>query len=129
MIEATWLVINGEETSAPVSSRAAQGNAASELRLLFFAKVFLFREFTSPNDILISKLRALFALNYAEVMLGQSARFVLDFSVSNRAAVVMRRVGYMCTASIGLLTLTAVCLLFGARPTVCPVGQDAFEAL
>jgi FHS family L-fucose permease-like MFS transporter len=45
-------------------------------------------------------------------MLVQSAFFAAYFIVSLPAAAIVRRIGYMRTAVVGLLTMTAGCLLF-----------------
>jgi FHS family L-fucose permease-like MFS transporter len=82
------------------------------LRLFVFALFFIFGGITSLNDVIIPKLKALFTLNYAQVMLIQSAFFAAYFLVSIPAAAIVTRVGYMRTAVIGLLTMTAGCLLF-----------------
>ena len=76
--------------------------------VLFFA----FGGITSLNDVLIPKLKALFTLGYGEVMLVQSAFFVAYFIISIPAAALVRRIGYMRSAVVGLLTMTAGCLLF-----------------
>jgi FHS family L-fucose permease-like MFS transporter len=76
--------------------------------LLFFA----FGGITSLNDVIIPKLKALFTLSYGEVMLVQSAFFAAYFLISIPAATLVERVGYMRSAVIGLLTMTAGCLLF-----------------
>lgn len=62
--------------------------------------------------MLIPKLKALFTLPYGDVMLVQSAFFAAYFIFSIPAATVVRRLGYMRSACIGLLTMTAGCLLF-----------------
>ena len=72
----------------------------------------MFGGITSLNDVIIPKLKALFTLSYGEVMLVQSAFFAAYFLISIPAAGVVRRFGYMRTAVIGLLTMTAGCLLF-----------------
>jgi FHS family L-fucose permease-like MFS transporter len=77
-----------------------------------FALFFAFGGITSLNDVLIPKLKALFTLSYGEVMLVQSAFFAAYFIVSIPAAALVRRIGYMRSASVGLLTMTAGCLLF-----------------
>ncbi|HEV2285512.1 MAG TPA: sugar MFS transporter [Steroidobacteraceae bacterium] len=82
------------------------------LRLFVFALFFMFGGITSLNDVLIPKLKALFTLNYAEVMLVQSAFFAAYLLISIPAAAVVARIGYMRTAALGLLTMTAGCLLF-----------------
>ncbi|HEY6483759.1 MAG TPA: sugar MFS transporter [Steroidobacteraceae bacterium] len=82
------------------------------LRLFVFALFFIFGGITSLNDVVIPKLKGLFTLSYGEVMLVQSAFFAAYFVISLPAAGIVRRVGYMRTAVIGLLTMTAGCLLF-----------------
>jgi FHS family L-fucose permease-like MFS transporter len=103
---------------APISSptttaRPVQGpdNAAS-LRLFVFALFFIFGGITSLNDVIIPKLKDLFTLSYAQAMLVQSAFFAAYFIISIPAAAIVRRFGYMRTAVVGLLTMTAGCLLF-----------------
>jgi FHS family L-fucose permease-like MFS transporter len=82
------------------------------LQAFIFALFFAFGGITSLNDVLIPKLKALFTLSYGEVMLVQSAFFAAYFIVSIPAAALVRRIGYMRSASVGLLTMTAGCLLF-----------------
>ncbi|MEY4376990.1 MAG: hypothetical protein RJB26_1540 [Pseudomonadota bacterium] len=100
--------------NAPQS--ADSGHAAHadlpDLRLFVFALFFIFGGITSLNDILIPKLKELFTLSYAEAMLVQSAFFFAYFVVSLPGAAIVRRFGYMNTAVVGLLTMTAGCLLF-----------------
>ena len=83
-----------------------------DLRLFVFALFFIFGGITSLNDILIPKLKELFTLSYAQAMLVQSAFFFAYFVVSLPGAAIVRRIGYMKTAVVGLLTITAGCLLF-----------------
>src|SRR5450432_782559 len=82
------------------------------LQAFVFALFFAFGGITSLNDVLIPKLKALFTLSYGEVMLVQSAFFAAYFIVSIPAAALVRRIGYMRSASVGLLTMTAGCALF-----------------
>ncbi len=82
------------------------------LRLFVFALFFVFGGITSLNDVIIPKLKGLFTLNYGEVMLVQSAFFAAYFLISIPAAAIVTRIGYMRTAVVGLLTMTAGCLLF-----------------
>ena len=98
----------------PVSSNAVTGTPAfaPHLRLFVFALFFVFGGITSLNDVLIPKLKELFTLSYAQVMFVQSAFFAAYFVVSNPAAMIVERTGHMRTAVIGLLTMTAGCLLF-----------------
>ena len=85
---------------------------APALQGFVFALFFIFGGVTSLNDVLIPKLKELFTLSYAQAMLVQSAFFAAYFLVSIPASGLVRRVGYMRTAVIGLLTMTAGCLLF-----------------
>ena len=80
--------------------------------MFVFALFFIFGGITSLNDVVIPKLKELFTLSYAEVMLVQSAFFAAYFMVSIPAAELVARAGYMRTAVIGLLLMTAGCLLF-----------------
>jgi len=68
---------------------------APDLRLVRVRTVFIFGGITSLNDVVIPKLKGLFALKYGEVMLVQSAFFVAYFIISLPAAAVVRRIGYM----------------------------------
>jgi len=92
--------------------RESRGEAATGLRAFVFALFFIFGGITSLNDILIPKLKALFTLSYHDVMLVQSAFFAAYFLCSLPAAWVVRRLGYMRAAVVGLLLMTAGCLLF-----------------
>lgn len=90
----------------------AGGIDAPDLRLFVFGLFFIFGGITSLNDVIIPKLKGLFTLSYAEAMLVQSAFFAAYLIISVPAAMIVRRAGYMRTAVIGLLTMTAGCLLF-----------------
>src|SRR5271167_1674736 len=106
--------ISATSSTDPVpieSSRGAPADAP-DLRIFVFALFFIFGGITSLNDVVIPKLKGLFTLKYGEVMLVQSAFFAAYFVFSVPAAVVVRRVGYMRGAVIGLLLMTAGCLLF-----------------
>src|SRR5580658_1943906 len=105
---------------SPASNRSATGATeggggyadAPDLRLFMFALFFIFGGITSLNDVIIPKLKGLFELKYGEVMLVQSAFFVAYLLISLPAAAIVRRIGYMRAAAIGLLLMTAGCLLF-----------------
>jgi FHS family L-fucose permease-like MFS transporter len=99
-------------TANPSSAPAEPGADAPDLRLFVFALFFIFGGITSLNDVLIPKLKDLFTLSYAQAMLIQSAFFFAYFTVSIPAAGIVKRIGYMRTAAVGLLTMTAGCLLF-----------------
>jgi FHS family L-fucose permease-like MFS transporter len=91
---------------------AQHGYDAPDLRVFVFALFFIFGGITSLNDIIIPKLKELFTLTHAEAMLVQTAFFLAYALFSIPAAAIVRRFGYMKTAAIGLVTMTAGCLLF-----------------
>jgi FHS family L-fucose permease-like MFS transporter len=99
-------------TKSTDDSADATASYTGHLQAFVFALFFAFGGITSLNDVLIPKLKALFTLSYGEVMLVQSAFFAAYFIVSIPAAALVRRIGYMRSASVGLLTMTAGCLLF-----------------
>ncbi len=94
---------------------------------LFFAWGFS----TALNDTLIPKLKALFALNYAEVMLIQFCFFTAYFVMSWPASKVIERLGYMRGIVLGLVIMAIGCLLFtpAARMGVYPLFLLAFFTL
>jgi len=98
-------------TTAAGGTAETTGSVAS-LRWFVFALFFIFGGITSLNDVLIPKLKELFSLSYHQAMLVQSAFFAAYFIISLPAAMIVQRVGYLRTASIGLLTMMAGCLLF-----------------
>ena len=113
-------------TAAPASStdptpggHDGQGVDAPALRIFDFALFFILGGITSLNDIIIPKLKELFTLDHAGAMLVQFAFFLAYALFSLPAAAIVRRAGYMRTAAIGLLTMTAGCLLF------IPAAQSA----
>lgn len=85
---------------------------APDLRGFVIALFFIFGGITSLNDVIIPKLKELFTLNYFQALLVQSAFFAAYFLFSLPAAMIVRKMGYMRTAVIGLLAMTAGCLLF-----------------
>jgi FHS family L-fucose permease-like MFS transporter len=105
-----------ESASRPPAADAdgsdAHATYSTNLQMFVYVLFFAFGGITSLNDVLIPKLKALFTLSYGEVMLVQSAFFVAYFVISIPAAALVRRIGYMRSAVVGLLTMTAGCLLF-----------------
>jgi FHS family L-fucose permease-like MFS transporter len=101
----------GQPAAAQTRGAPVNTNVAS-LRVFVFALFFIFGGITSLNDVIIPKLKDLFTLSYAQAMLVQSAFFAAYFVVSLPAAAIVRRIGYMRTAVVGLLTMTVGCLLF-----------------
>src|SRR5271169_5684250 len=106
--------ISATSSTDPVPIEVSGGAPADapDLRLFVFALFFIFGGITSLNDVVIPKLKGLFTLSYGDVMLVQSAFFGAYFVVSLPAAELIRRIGYMRSAVVGLLTMTAGCLLF-----------------
>jgi FHS family L-fucose permease-like MFS transporter len=106
------------ESVAPAPSGAnsdrneAAVSYATNLQVFVYVLFFAFGGITSLNDVIIPKLKALFTLTYGEVMLVQSAFFAAYFIISIPAAALVRRIGYMRSAVVGLLTMTVGCLLF-----------------
>lgn len=76
--------------------------------VLFFAWGFA----TVLIDSLIPKLKALFTLSYAEVMLTQFAFFLAYFLCSIPAGWLLARIGYLRAIVGGLLVMAIGCLLF-----------------
>src|ERR1700681_4355189 len=102
------------ESVAPHRSAEHEANAtySTHLQVFVYVLFFAFGGITSLNDVIIPKLKGLFTLSYGEVMLVQSAFFAAYFIVSLPAAELIRRIGYMRSAVVGLLIMTAGCLLF-----------------
>ena len=100
---------------APTASTPAAGQTAgpvADLRWFIFGLFFIFGGITSLNDVIIPKLKELFTLSHASAMLVQTAFFLAYALFSLPAAAIVRRMGYMRTAAIGLVTMTVGCLLF-----------------
>jgi len=112
--------VDSTSSTAPAASGdAAHGYDAPDLRIFVIALFFIFGGITSLNDIIIPKLKELFTLDHATSMLVQSAFFLAYALFSLPAAAIVRRAGYMRTASIGLVTMMVGCLLF------IPAAQSA----
>jgi len=85
---------------------------APGLQVFVFALFFIFGGITSLNDVIIPKLKELFTLNYTQAMLVQSAFFAAYFAISIPAAALVKKLGYMRSAVVGLLAMMGGCLLF-----------------
>ena len=79
---------------------------------LVMALFFAFGFCTVLVDSIIPKLKATFALTYAEVMLTQFCFFGAYFLVSLPAAWLHARIGYLKGVAVGLLLMALGCLLF-----------------
>ncbi|HSP87679.1 MAG TPA: L-fucose:H+ symporter permease [Ignavibacteriaceae bacterium] len=100
--------------ASPVRNNATSTNeknytpALTVLTSLFFIWGFL----TCLNDILIPHLKAVFSLNYAEVMLIQFCFFAAYFIVSLPSGIIVEKIGYKRGIIIGLVTAGIGCLIF-----------------
>jgi FHS family L-fucose permease-like MFS transporter len=101
-------------TAPALNADGSEANAtySKNLQVFVYVLFFAFGGITSLNDVIIPKLKGLFTLTYGEVMLVQSAFFAAYFIISIPAAELVRRIGYMRSAVVGLLTMTVGCLLF-----------------
>nr|WP_260927981.1 sugar MFS transporter [Novosphingobium sp. 9] len=104
----------GAGGTAPDSGEEVPGGHvdAPSLRWFVMALFFIFGGITSLNDVLIPKLKELFTLNYAEALSVQTAFFAAYAIVGIPGAMIVKKVGYMRGAAIGLLTMMAGCLMF-----------------
>lgn len=92
--------LSNENKSYPV--------ALSILTTLFFMWGFI----TCLNDILIPHLKAVFSLNYTQVMLIQFSFFTAYAIVSLPAGLLVEKIGYKNGIVVGLVTAGIGCLLF-----------------
>ena len=99
-------------TASTATASSSDTEYAPQLRIFVFALFFVFGGITSLNDILIPKLKELFTLTYAQVMLVQFCFFAAYFIISLPAASILQRIGYMRTATVGLMLMTLGCVLF-----------------
>jgi FHS family L-fucose permease-like MFS transporter len=89
-----------------------QGVNAPGLQVFVFALFFIFGGITSLNDVIIPKLKELFTLNYTQAMLVQFCFFTAYAVIGIPGAMLVKRIGYMRGAAVGLLTMMLGCLLF-----------------
>jgi len=92
---------------------------APQLRVFVIGLFFIFGGITSLNDVIIPKLKELFTLNYTQAMLVQFCFFAAYAVIGIPGARLVKRIGYMRGAVVGLLTMMAGCLLF------IPASQSA----
>jgi FHS family L-fucose permease-like MFS transporter len=88
------------------------GVDAPELRYFVMALFFIFGGITSLNDVIIPKLKELFTLNYTQAMLVQFCFFTAYLVIGIPGAQLVKKIGYMRGAVVGLLTMMVGCLLF-----------------
>ena len=105
------------------SAREIDSNNIKELQIFVVGLFFILGGITSLNDVLIPKLKDLFSLNYTQSMLIQSCFFAAYLIIGIPAANVVKKIGYMRGAVVGLVTMLIGCLLF------IPASQQAVYAL
>ena len=108
---ATREVTTSSSAAQNVAAAAVTQNYARPLAIvttLFFMWGFL----TCLNDILVPHLKAIFDLNFAQVMLVQFAFFSAYFLFSVPWSKIVNRIGYQKTMVAGLLTMAVGALLF-----------------
>jgi len=96
---------------------------APQLRLFVMGLFFIFGGITSLNDVIIPKLKELFTLSFTQAMLVQFCFFTAYLLIGIPGARLVKKLGYMRGAVVGLLTMVAGCLLF------IPAGQHATYGL
>ena len=97
--------------SAEVPKADAKGGSFHIIGLVM-ALFFAFGFCTVLVDTIIPKLKATFALSYAEVMLTQFCFFGAYFLISVPAAWLHSRIGYLPGVAVGLIVMALGCLLF-----------------
>lgn len=100
------------QTPQQASGTDAGTGGASRLMPLVIALFFAWGFCTVLVDVLIPKLKATFALNYAEAMLTQFCFFLAYFVVSIPAGLLVSRIGYLRGIVVGLVVMAAGCLMF-----------------
>src|SRR5215470_1369443 len=97
---------------ASSASKNAGKESQTRLIALVMALFFAFGFCTVLVDSIIPKLKATFALSYAEVMLTQFCFFGAYFLISVPAAWLHKRIGYLRGVAVGLSLMALGCLLF-----------------
>jgi FHS family L-fucose permease-like MFS transporter len=96
------------KTNNPGTAQKSYMPELTILTSLFFIWGFL----TCLNDILIPHLKAVFSLNYTEVMLVQFCFFTAYFIVSLPSGIIVEKIGYKRGIIVGLITAGIGCLFF-----------------
>ena len=112
-----------EANATPLDADPPSHVDAPDLRYFVFGLFFIFGGITSLNDIVAPKLKELFTLNDLQMNLVNLAFFISYGIISLPAAALVRRVGYMRGATIGLVVMAIGCLLF------IPASQSGTFAL
>src|SRR6516165_9257210 len=98
----------GKSTTITKPPATTNVSAMAVVTTLFFMWGFL----TCLNDILIPHLKAIFDLNYAQVMLVQLAFFLSYAVFAIPAGKMVEWIGYKQTMVVGLLTMAVGALCF-----------------
>lgn len=101
---------------------SGQNINAPGLQYFVFGLFFIFGGITSLNDVIIPKLKELFTLSFFEASLVQVWFFIAYAVVGIPGAKLVKKIGYMRGAVVGLLAMIAGCLLF------IPASQSAVFA-
>ncbi len=99
---------------------------APGLNYFVFALFFIFGGITSLNDVIIPKLKELFTLSYFEASLVQFWFFIAYAVVGIPGARLVKRVGYLRGAAIGLMAMMAGCLMFIPASQTAQFGMFLF---
>ena len=105
------------------ASSPGQNIEAPQLQFFVMGLFFIFGGITSLNDVIIPKLKELFTLSYTEAMLVQFCFFTAYAVIGIPGARLVKKIGYMRGAVVGLLTMMTGCLLF------IPASQTATYGL
>lgn len=109
------MAVAPDVASSSGSLAAGEENAqidAPGLNYFVFALFFIFGGITSLNDVILPKLKELFTLNYTQAMLVQFCFFTAYLVIGIPGAQLVKRIGYMRGAVVGLLTMMTGCLMF-----------------
>ncbi len=112
------------QTNAEMATGADDAHIdAPQLQLFVMGLFFIFGGITSLNDVIIPKLKELFTLNYTQAMLVQFCFFTAYAVIGIPGARLVKKIGYMRGAVVGLVTMMLGCLLF------IPASQTATYGL
>ncbi|NCA02713.1 MAG: glucose/galactose MFS transporter, partial [Sphingomonadaceae bacterium] len=87
------------------ASMPGQNLEARQLQVFVMGLFFIFGGITSLNDVIIPKLKELFTLSYTEAMLVQFCFFTAYAVIGIPGARLVKKIGYMRGAVVGLLTM------------------------
>jgi FHS family L-fucose permease-like MFS transporter len=96
----------------PRAANEAAGQGSRGMVVLVVALFFVWGFSTVLVDTVIPKLKALFQLSFAEVMLTQFSFFIAYFVVSVPAGQLIARIGYMRGIVVGLVVMAIGGLMF-----------------